>query len=931
MDIRSGADAQEKSNEYWENYEYSSASQTLGTSQMNIGLALRMLCVTVLTFGLLLFVDDALSLGCGSLLLLLYALAVSAGFGAMMLGGKALLFGVVLVAVEFGISFLMHTAFFQYYGESIRYTFDAVMKLLVDRGYDNYSAYITGASGLGYSAVALYRGTMWLMAVVLGAIFSACLMRKTVLSPVLVFSLSILMLGFTYNLNSSNWGFAFTLLALFGAVAMRLFDARFKSKKSDRRNTAALGGFTAGAAMLLAFVAVLIPSAVIKEQWRDISFISKPVSVARDVVDSVISGDAPNLKDLGVIKNMDSYNSRDVSVKTLTFTGETVMTVRSSYNKNISVYLRGWIATEFDGESWQTVTNSQLAAYKNALRTVAEDAGYQLDGDAYDPDDMTEAFYDMVYKDALYVSPETGYANNYEKGYISLYLDIDMKLGVGTGNLLYIPAIASAKAGVMKYGNREKAYKHSFNSYFDGMYVTGWLNLVKRYTVLAYAPIMSDTEFGNKFSSALNYYQAMKTLMSMHHSGEYTDTELKELEERMLSELGIELSDGEGTYFDRYISMDNAERDQAYARYVTLVDVYTEYAENAYGAASKADSAAIRSIAASVAEELGEGAGTHSTVLAVVQYMLDNFSYSTTPKLPSSLSGYDAFLRETREGYCVQFATTVTLVLRELGITARYVEGYIAAGFKEDEETGERICDVTDEAAHAWVEVYYEGFGWLPYETVRKYARSYYGSAVSSGGSTSGGGTGGGSFSDIVIDGDVQPDDPTADVPPAVSEPEPENGVAGKVFVAVLVVAAFTVIGRIIFVKLRERSDDMLGKRRRMISDAVNGSLDGDELEQTAKNINSEIFKMFGIAGLEPERGELPVEYASRLEQSGEYVSEVPFTEIMNIIQKQEFGNGISKEELAVVAGYFEGLWKDVYASKNRFEQMWYRYVLCQL
>lgn len=68
------------------------------------------------------------------------------------------------------------------------------------------------------------------------------------------------------------------------------------------------------------------------------------------------------------------------------------------------------------------------------------------------------------------------------------------------------------------------------------------------------------------------------------------------------------------------------------------------------------------------------------------------------------------FLSQSQRGYCVHFATAGTLLLRAMGIPARYVAGY-AAGVT----VGETAL-VPDSAAHAWVEIYLDGYGWYPVE-----------------------------------------------------------------------------------------------------------------------------------------------------------------------------------------------------------------------
>lgn len=78
-------------------------------------------------------------------------------------------------------------------------------------------------------------------------------------------------------------------------------------------------------------------------------------------------------------------------------------------------------------------------------------------------------------------------------------------------------------------------------------------------------------------------------------------------------------------------------------------------------------------------------------------------------------------MSESGEGYCMHFASAGTMILRYLGIPARYVSGYIApaSGFKL--ASGKYVSQVKDWNAHAWVEVYIEGLGWIPVEMTPGY------------------------------------------------------------------------------------------------------------------------------------------------------------------------------------------------------------------
>ena len=86
----------------------------------------------------------------------------------------------------------------------------------------------------------------------------------------------------------------------------------------------------------------------------------------------------------------------------------------------------------------------------------------------------------------------------------------------------------------------------------------------------------------------------------------------------------------------------------------------------------------------------------------------------STPAMEPGEDFVEQFLREGR-GYCVHFATAGTLLLRMQGIPARYVTGYTALLDRYGRAT------VADSAAHAWVEIYIDGFGWYPVEMTPGY------------------------------------------------------------------------------------------------------------------------------------------------------------------------------------------------------------------
>jgi hypothetical protein len=125
---------------------------------------------------------------------------------------------------------------------------------------------------------------------------------------------------------------------------------------------------------------------------------------------------------------------------------------------------------------------------------------------------------------------------------------------------------------------------------------------------------------------------------------------------------------------------------------------------------------------------------TENEIVEMVDtYFQDNIPYTLKPgATPKDEDFINYFLTRNRKGYCAHFASAATLIFRQMGIPARYVEGYaisyeaaLASDLNEEKrysdyywgysaigESAVLDVEVTDAMAHAWVEIYVEGFGW---------------------------------------------------------------------------------------------------------------------------------------------------------------------------------------------------------------------------
>ncbi len=103
----------------------------------------------------------------------------------------------------------------------------------------------------------------------------------------------------------------------------------------------------------------------------------------------------------------------------------------------------------------------------------------------------------------------------------------------------------------------------------------------------------------------------------------------------------------------------------------------------------------------------------YDAVMAVQGWLQTNTRYDlTVPREPEGVDAVDQFLFVTHRGFCEHIAAAMAVLLRADGIPTRVVTGYGPG--ERNPFTG--YYEVRNADAHAWVEVYYPGYGWVPYD-----------------------------------------------------------------------------------------------------------------------------------------------------------------------------------------------------------------------
>lgn len=114
-----------------------------------------------------------------------------------------------------------------------------------------------------------------------------------------------------------------------------------------------------------------------------------------------------------------------------------------------------------------------------------------------------------------------------------------------------------------------------------------------------------------------------------------------------------------------------------------------------------------------IAQQIASGTTTiNQRVNATMRFLRNGFSYSLNEESPVEVDPAVNFLFLTKSGSCEHFATAMTLLLRAMGVPTRPVNGYTMGDWNE---LG-KFFTVRQRHAHTWVEVYFPGSGWVPFD-----------------------------------------------------------------------------------------------------------------------------------------------------------------------------------------------------------------------
>ena len=102
----------------------------------------------------------------------------------------------------------------------------------------------------------------------------------------------------------------------------------------------------------------------------------------------------------------------------------------------------------------------------------------------------------------------------------------------------------------------------------------------------------------------------------------------------------------------------------------------------------------------------------YDRAVAIEEFFHNEFGYTLDLPRSARQATLEYFLFDRREGHCEYFSTAMAVLLRTLGIHAREVNGFLGGQWND---FGQYLA-VTQNEAHSWVEVWFPGYGWVPFD-----------------------------------------------------------------------------------------------------------------------------------------------------------------------------------------------------------------------
>lgn len=341
---------------------------------------------------------------------------------------------------------------------------------------------------------------------------------------------------------------------------------------------------------------------------------------------------------------------------------------------------------------------------------------------------------------------------------------------------------------------------------------------------------------------------------------------------------------------DKYIQAFETrfEAEQQYRNFVN--DNYTNIPEN------------LRIYFAERLASIDEQQGVNGAIEYIRSYLKEKTIYTDTPKQIRQGDFVETFLEDTKEGYSIHYASAATEMFRYYGIPARYVEGY-------------RVCqkkgktDITAENAHAWVEIYRYGMGWIPIEVTPGYYEKN-------------------EKNNYTTEQQIENPSPQVSQSEQLPQSEPENqktnekksnanrNVMDMWKLCLMVSMLIVVILIISFLARRHIVKKKITKRLKQ--------------EDTCYGVLWMAEQMWTLARIRkiPIDDRMPEKSIERMDEEYREGVKLPFDKVDQILKRAKYSEyEITDDQYAVVKAYFDFMREDLKCHIGLIKKIWYEYV----
>lgn len=734
--------------------------------------------------------------------------------------------------------------------------------------------------------------TFFVISLFAAILYSVFCIRRTRVLPMFFLILGIAIPIMACGAPTDMSAFAVLIVGMCGMAAMSVNE---REKTKNRYS-----GFSGLICAALAIAIILSPIVSVKEPMKDLDSFTKLVNDVKLFVEELFTKNEAG-------RNIPSEAKRTARASKRRFNDRKIMTVYS--NVYTPVYLRTWAGGEYSNNTWYSVdfsdpktvfgeyaSKTDPYSFTRVFLGAVERIGYDLVNLGYKESRMTV---DMAVKEKSL--PIIGLSPLFDDTYLKT---INAPVSTKYDGYYY-----SDKSFKSVYTGTSLTELNNYNNYFSEI-VRGYLQYMGNYAGGGSLPVDAN-EYARLLAEKYGYYGLISHRNDLSSYSDFIESEYYQtVTDEFIDKAVQEIFDQ--TDIEEYYKVTRdvlREGQNGYIKRVIGSRTWTYYLGD-----YRENTAYVKEIAALVA-----------------QY-LEKCKYSLDPKTQKGLSVMEDFLFVSKEGYCVQYATAGALIMRRLGFNARYAEGYIAKSYSINNESNsvyKYVSDVIDRNAHAWVEVWIDGFGWVQLEMTPGYFNVQPDVPVSSApiisttpddttpedtttGETSTGeetstGTETGSVPSVTID------------PPVTSEKESEpyvgtdNKLINTVIYTIVICGSVgLVFGACVGIVRRrtKRRKDLIRKC------SYHTALTGEERARMGRGISTAVGKALAAYKLLPIAGELPEAFAERIQASlgVYYFGQLPI-KCIEAMSHHEYGGYMNDSDLEASASFLRALSKN--ARKN--------------